>query len=295
MSGHGDLNSGNLLFEAGSAASYPVVIDFASIERSKDNAAYPAGQHFPFWDFAKLERDLKTRLYLNEALAEGLNEQQILSVVRDVDDGRAPSHAPSASSAKLWSAISSLRTTVRQEFAPTLYQGCYKLAVAYSTLSILYRTTPDTDLPNDVQGRVAVESAVTLLQSCLTTGIGSRLESEDGPRARAKSFSNPKSANTLEQKQSDKAEMLLLRLHDFQATCVVGREKGGQDHLIVPGNVMDMTWGSGSNDERLAWLYVVDDLLKRGLLEKTERNKEYKLSEDGQRQAWQLSMARRLD
>src|SRR5260370_21209535 len=87
MTGHGDLNSGNVLFEPGSNASYPLFIDFASIERSKDNTNYPPGYHFPFWDYAKLERDIKTRLFLREAIAEGRTISDIVDVIRSLYDG----------------------------------------------------------------------------------------------------------------------------------------------------------------------------------------------------------------
>jgi hypothetical protein len=40
-SAHGDLNAGNVLFDPGNVASYPLFIDFASMVRSKDNTEYP--------------------------------------------------------------------------------------------------------------------------------------------------------------------------------------------------------------------------------------------------------------
>lgn len=91
---------------------------------------------------------------------------------------------------------------------------------------------------------------------------------------------------------SEKEMMLLLRLYDFQGTCIIGKAKGEQEHLRVPGHVMDMQWGASSNDNRLSWIYVVRDLCNAGLLEKTGRDKEYKLTDLGEEEAWKLSLAR---
>lgn len=164
MTGHGDLNAGNVLFEAGDDGSYPLFIDFASMERSKDNTNYPPGYHFPFWDYAKLERDLKTRLFLKEAIAEGLKIPEIVEAIRTLDSGQV--HSPASTSAsvgKLFKAVSALRESVREKYAPEIYSSAYGLAVAYATLSVLYRSQPDDDLPLGVQTLVAVESAISLL------------------------------------------------------------------------------------------------------------------------------------
>src|ERR1019366_9067448 len=80
--GHGDLNSGNLLFLPGGDASVPVIIDFASMRRSKDNLQYREGYHLPFWDYAKLERDIQTRLFLNEARSQGLPDDLIVNAIK---------------------------------------------------------------------------------------------------------------------------------------------------------------------------------------------------------------------
>lgn len=296
MTGHGDLNAGNVLFEPGAEASYPVFIDFASIERSKDNFQYPEGQHFPFWDFAKLERDLKTRLFLKEAIAEGLDESSIVSIVRDVDEGRGLTASLNDKSAqKLHAVVSQLRESVRLQHAPTLYLACYKLSVAYATLSVLYRTQQDEDIPQELQGRVAIESALALLQTCLSIDLGGRVGLDENDRQSDPPTVSPAIPSVeIDPRYAERAQMLLLRLYDFKGTCIVGRAKGEDEHLRVPGHIMDMQWGAGNEDERLAWLYVLEDLVARGLLEKTDREKEYKLSKEGERQAWKLSIARRL-
>jgi hypothetical protein len=261
MTAHGDLNSGNVLFEAGAAASYPVFIDFASVQRSNDNVNYPLGAHFPFWDYAKLERDLKTRLFLKEAVAENLSEDEILSTIREVDAGTEPAVANTRKSPnKLFLAISSLRAAVREQHAPTLYLACYRLAVAYATLSVLYRSQPDDDLDLGLQRRVAVESACALLQACLGRDLGGRAQFEEEYQQtslRVAAAGQPKDAK-LAAHQDERSELLMLRLHDFGSTCVVGKAKGERPHLWVPGHAMDMQWGASSEDERLAWLYVVD-------------------------------------
>ncbi len=92
---------------------------------------------------------------------------------------------------------------------------------------------------------------------------------------------------------SEKEKQLLLRLYDFQATCLIRKAKGEQqEHLWVPGYLCDMQWGASNNDDRLSWLYVVRDLHAVGLLDKTDRVQEYKLSNLGEEEAWKLSLAR---
>jgi nucleoside phosphorylase len=88
-------------------------------------------------------------------------------------------------------------------------------------------------------------------------------------------------------------QQLLLRLYDFHGTCLVRRPSGEQLEILwVPGQVCDMQWGASSNDDRLSWLYVVRDLHALGLLDETDRRKEYKLSVYGEEEAWKLSLAR---
>ena len=55
---HGDLNIGNVMFDKESADPVPLLIDFGSVK-----------EEITYWDFAKLERDLKTRAFLQDALS----------------------------------------------------------------------------------------------------------------------------------------------------------------------------------------------------------------------------------
>jgi nucleoside phosphorylase len=92
---------------------------------------------------------------------------------------------------------------------------------------------------------------------------------------------------------TEKEKQLLLRLYDFQATCLIRRPAGEpQEVLWVPGYAGDMQWGASNNDDRLSWLYVVRDLHGLGLLDQTSTAKEYKLSNLGEEEAWKLSIAR---
>lgn len=92
---------------------------------------------------------------------------------------------------------------------------------------------------------------------------------------------------------TEKEKQLLLRLYDFQATCLIRKPAGEPQELLwVPGYAGDMQWGASNNDDRLSWLYVVRDLHTLGLLDKTNRAQEYKLSNLGEEEAWKLSIAR---
>lgn len=158
--GHGDLNSGNILFQPGADASMPVFIDFASIVHSKENG----GCRIPFWDYAKIERDIKTRMFLAEASAERLTEDEIISAIGNIDSGvqRAnPKHSNAIE--KLNEVVGALRQEVKKYYPAYAYVGCYRVAVAFATLSILFRKQPDEDIDKDLQARVAVESAIHLL------------------------------------------------------------------------------------------------------------------------------------
>lgn len=289
MTGHGDLNSGNVLFEPGANASYPLFIDFASMERSKDNTNYPSGYHFPFWDYAKLERDIKTRLFLKEAITEGLEISEIVEAIRILDSGQVRSASKSASVGKLFAAVYALRESVRQQFAPALYASGYGLAVAYATLSVLYRSQPDNDLPLDVQASVAVESAISLLSKASGASAPTQVAATSNTSGAGNASTTVGPLGPIQVEMAKKGEMLLLRLHKFKGTCLIRRAKGEVLHLWVPGNVMDMQWGAKNEEDRLTWLFVVEDLYVRGLLEKTEREQEYKLSTAGQREAWRLT------
>jgi hypothetical protein len=113
-----------------------------------------------------------------------------------------------------------------------LYLSCYKLAAAYSTLSILYRTAPDTDVPAELQVSVAIESAIALLQDYLSAQLSAR---EDFEEDFLLSTPVTKHESALDAGQNERAQMLLLRLHDFGSTCIVGKTKGEDEHLCVPG------------------------------------------------------------
>ena len=172
--GHGDLNAGNLLFDPHYDVAYPIVIDFASMERSKDNQSYPLTQHLPFWDYAKLERDIQTRLFLKEALACGLGIEDILNAVRWVNgcgDGledRADDEAVS----RFLEVTASLRNSVVSEYSPNDLQA-YRVVLAYAMLTTILRAVPDGDVPHDLQIRLAVEASV-----CLLSAVHDRLPAE---------------------------------------------------------------------------------------------------------------------
>jgi len=92
---------------------------------------------------------------------------------------------------------------------------------------------------------------------------------------------------------TEREQQLLLRLYDFQGTCLIRKPRGEpQEVLWVPGHACDMQWGASGDDDRLSWLYVVRDLRDLGLLDGTDRAKEYKLSNRGEEEAWKLSLAR---
>ena len=115
IQGHGDLNSGNVLFEPGNNSSYPVFIDFASMMRLDQEP----GKVLPFSDYAKIERDLKTRMFLKEAIEERLVLPDILSAIHDIDLGNEPSsEIPRKSVQRLAKTIRTLRRrsngTIRQ-------------------------------------------------------------------------------------------------------------------------------------------------------------------------------------
>ncbi|MFM7547781.1 MAG: SAVED domain-containing protein [Cyanobacteriota bacterium] len=166
---HGDLNVGNVLFEPGRAASYPLFIDFGSMHGNPAKG-YPHHGHPPFWDFAKLERDIKTRLFLEEATSSGLSFDSILQTIRHLDgpQGHAPlppqlAMLPAAQ--RLAATLQALRTAVHHSFsAPDLYQSWYRLSVVFATLLVLYRPADDGIDPA-LQQRLAAESALALLRA----------------------------------------------------------------------------------------------------------------------------------
>jgi len=162
---HGDLNSGNVLFVKDLA--YPVIIDFASMARSKDNKSYDPEYHYPFWDYAKLERDLITRCFLKEALEESIEHGDIINIVKHVcgDCDELSENAKSKISVqKLMITLSALRE-IRNEMFAQYTQACYRPVLAYSLMKILYREVPDSEFSDNIQGLVAVHAAITLLKA----------------------------------------------------------------------------------------------------------------------------------
>ena len=162
--GHGDLNAGNVLFEAGADASYPVIIDFATMARSKDNVSYPEFRHIPFWDYAKLERDLQTRLFLREAAAAGMTLEQAVAAIRAANGGSA-AHVDASFPPirKLFRTTHALRAAIRDRHSPDSLNGAYAVSVAYALLSVHFRSDPDTDIDPERQHTIALEAAVQLL------------------------------------------------------------------------------------------------------------------------------------
>ena len=165
---HGDLNSGNILFEIGSNGSYPVFIDFASMTRSKDNKWYDAGYHFPFWDYAKLERDIITRLFLGDAIDECIDDETIINVIKYVYDCDTNSlTVPIAGNSvyKLVKTVSALRQEIQNLSKYHQYEACYKSVLAYSFMSMIFRLVPDSEFKTNIQLIVAAHAAISLLKT----------------------------------------------------------------------------------------------------------------------------------
>jgi hypothetical protein len=163
---HGDLNAGNVLFEPGPEASYPVFIDFASMQRSKDNEAYPLGFHLPFWDYAKLERDIQTRMFLKEAINRKVPPQSIMAAIQTLNGGSEHrQYSQTESTKKLTEITTALRKNVIEAYAPDTFRRCYRTVLAYAMLSVLLRKQPDEDVELDLQYQVAVQAAMALLSS----------------------------------------------------------------------------------------------------------------------------------
>ena len=175
---HGDLNVGNVLFEPGREASYPLFIDFGSMHGNPARG-YPHQGHPPFWDFAKLERDIKTRLFVEEATSTGLSLEAILQTIRHLDGPQGATPLPPELAAlpaaqRLAVALQTLRAAVQQQFSsPELYQAWYRLSGAFATLLILYRPADDGIDPA-LQQRLAAESALALLGADLSDAATSQ-------------------------------------------------------------------------------------------------------------------------
>ena len=92
---------------------------------------------------------------------------------------------------------------------------------------------------------------------------------------------------------TEREQQLLLRLYDFQGTCLIRKPSGEpQKYLWVPGHACDMQWGASSEDDQLSWLFAVRDLCNLEMLVATDRAEEYKLSNLGEEVALKLSLAR---
>ncbi len=165
--GHGDLNSGNVLFEPGTG-SPPVFIDFASMLRSKDNKGYKEdGYHLPFWDHAKLERDVQTRLFLKEAVDAGLDRKYVIDAIKDMNGvAVVAAQALIEPVAKQRKATFALREAMQKEYSPAELEA-YRVVLAYAMLTVLFRERPDAEV-QDLQYLVAAESSIALLADPLS-------------------------------------------------------------------------------------------------------------------------------
>jgi hypothetical protein len=170
---HGDLNAGNILFQPGPSASYPLFIDFGQMH-GNPTSGYPANGHPPFWDFAKLERDIKTRLFLQEASAEGLSLEVIVAALQHLDGFQPGASLPADLAAlpavqRLATTLTALRDAVQHGFSPpATFQAWYRISVASATLRVLYRS-PDADIDPAIQQRAAAESVLALLTPASAT------------------------------------------------------------------------------------------------------------------------------
>jgi hypothetical protein len=170
---HGDLNAGNILFQPGPNASYPLFIDFGEMH-GNPTSGYPSHGHPPFWDFAKLERDIKTRLFLQEARAEGLSLEVIVAALQHLDRFSCAASLPADLAAlpavqRLATTLNALRDAVQHSFSPpTTFQAWYRISVASATLRVLYRS-PDAGIDPAIQQRAAAESVLALLTPASST------------------------------------------------------------------------------------------------------------------------------
>jgi thiamine kinase-like enzyme len=170
---HGDLNAGNILFQPGPDASYPLFIDFGQMHGNPCRG-YPANGHPPFWDFAKLERDIKTRLFLTEASSEGLSLEVIVAALQHLDRFQPGASLPADLAAlpavqRLAATLNALRDAVQHGFSPpAIYQAWYRISVAAATLRVLFRS-PDAEIDPALQQRAAAESVLALLCPASTT------------------------------------------------------------------------------------------------------------------------------
>lgn len=156
---HGDLNIGNVMFDKESADPIPLLIDFGAIK-----------EYLTYWDFAKLERDLKTRAFLNDALGANYNIATVIETIREIDLSQPEYTAKKISpepSHKLMECIATLRKEVINQTGKHLYNQSYLDTLLYCTLTTIYRDEPDQKIPIDIQRQIACESSAALLSRIL--------------------------------------------------------------------------------------------------------------------------------
>lgn len=156
---HGDLNIGNVMFDKESADPVPLLIDFGSVK-----------EEITYWDFAKLERDLKTRAFLQDALSHNYDIETVIKTIRSVDLGQPdystnkimpmPDH-------KLMDCVATLRKEVINQTGQHLFNQSYFDTLLYCTLTTLYRDEPDQKIPISIQRQIACESSAALLSRIL--------------------------------------------------------------------------------------------------------------------------------
>jgi len=123
------------------------------------------GDHLPFWDYAKLERDIQTRLFLKEANASGLERDGIINAIRTVNGvSKSPFTTERDPVIKLIETTEALRTAIRDKYPPEIFRGSYRVVLAYAMISVFFRTLPDEDIDLDLQYSVAAEAAIALLE-----------------------------------------------------------------------------------------------------------------------------------
>lgn len=115
---------------------------------------------------------------------------------------------------------------------------------------------------------------------------------------------NMKEKNDNIKQLSDDEKKLLRRLYDYDGYCAVKAPKGEYKCLWVPGDGIEMQWGyertpqetilsgkeAGDRKTRMKWLYIVIDLVEKGLIMPVEgENSLFELTEKGRRVAHDIS------
>jgi hypothetical protein len=163
---HGDLNSGNVTFDGDSIDPVPFLVDFASIENC-----------ITHWDFAKLDRDLKTRLYLGDALALGEDFDRMAKAVQAADLSEESQRkivstmTESDADQKLLGCVQALRSKVRYMDGSYLFERAYYQSLTFATLHVLYRKDPDKEDSRNIQKKLACVSATALLSRLMQRSI----------------------------------------------------------------------------------------------------------------------------